>query len=247
MRYQDIEVNNIAELLNAFSQQIQPGELIWYRGQSVSTRPLIPSLARQARGIEAEFTLCKRFMQNAVPFRTLRPKDEWEWLFLMQHHGVPTRLLDWTESPLVGLYFAVDSNLDQDGALWCLLPTRLNEQANITYDFSAEIPCFGYDSILDNYLPTRIAGERGTRLSPVAALALRENPRMYAQLGTFTITHREQTALEAVGATDHVWKIVIPSASKQSIKQQLSYLRITKLTLFPELDNVALIAKEVLA
>jgi len=62
------------------------------------------------------------------------PKDEWDWIFLMQHYRAPTRLLDWSESPLVALYFALVDKLqeDSDGALWCMDPIALNRIANGT-------------------------------------------------------------------------------------------------------------------
>ena len=57
------------------------------------------------------------------------PADEWEWYFLMQHYGVPTRLLDWTENPLIAIYFAVEGHkADRDAAVWALDPTWLNRK-----------------------------------------------------------------------------------------------------------------------
>jgi hypothetical protein len=57
-----------------------------------------------------------------------RPQNSWEWYFLMQHSGAPTRLLDWTEGALIALYFAVRNKLDAtDAAVWVLDPWSLNE------------------------------------------------------------------------------------------------------------------------
>lgn len=246
MKFEDITINSIRELIDALNRTMQQNEIVWFRGQADSEWQLAPSLSRSSRGIESEITLIKRFRQNAIPLSKMKPFTEWEWLFLMQHYGLPTRLLDWTESPLVGLFFAVESqqHLDKDGALWCLLPVELNANAGISYNLSVEIPCFEVDDTLNNYLPSRIAQERTSSLRPVAAMAMRDNPRVFAQLGSFTITHREQTTIESVGDQNHIWRFIIPSEAKETIKRELAYLRITRLTLFPELENVALLAKE---
>ena len=54
-----------------------------------------------------EKLLLARFQQRSIPFHSRSLADSWEWLFFMQHYGVPTRLLDWSESPLMALFFAV--------------------------------------------------------------------------------------------------------------------------------------------
>ena len=69
---------------------------------------------------------------------------------------------------------------------------------------------------------------------------------MYAQLGAFTVTHRNQIAVEEVGDQSHIGRFTIPSAAKPRIMKELDLLKINKLTLFPELENVAELAREVL-
>lgn len=247
MRFPDTEIRSLSDFVTALDNPDTRNEVVWFRGQSDSRWNLTPSLARYPNGVEAEISLMKRFKQNAIPLSRTRPLSEWEWLFLMQHHGVPTRLLDWTESPLVGLYFAVSGEVSNiPGALWCISPIVLNTTANVSYSFINEIPAFDHDDILASYLPTKLASERRSNMNPLAAMAIRDNPRLYAQLGNFTITHREQTPIETVGNGDHVWRYLIPPDVKDVIKRQLISLRINKLTLFPELDNVALVAKEIL-
>lgn len=251
MKYKDKNIVSVSKLLDVLASLYKPGETVWFRGQENKDWTLTPSIARHPKGIAAEIMLLKRFMQNAMPYvENKRPKAEWEWLFLMQHYGVPTRLLDWTESPLVGLYFAVQDNPkenENDGCLWCLLPTKLNEKANFDFHFPSEIPTFDQDEkIMQSYLPTNVAIDHKSSLNPVAAIALRDSPRMYAQLGVFTITHREQTPIEKVNPPDHLWRFIIPAKDKAEIRKQLAYLRFTKLTLFPELGNVAVTAKEIL-
>ena len=88
---------------------------LWYRGCGKVSHELKPSLYRHkgSKTIEdfmaLEKRLLSRFRERSIPFHAVLMTDPWEWLFLMQHYGVPTRLLDWSESPLMALFFAVTS------------------------------------------------------------------------------------------------------------------------------------------
>jgi FRG domain len=101
---------------------------LWWRGQSDADWPLIPTLYRSSINSDMERELLRDFKLKSLPFlgRTL-PTTNIEWLFLMQHHGAPTRILDWTESPLIALYFCLaDFDYKKDGAVWALNPWSLN-------------------------------------------------------------------------------------------------------------------------
>lgn len=89
-----------------------------FRGVSSANYSLMPSIGRlkddqPPYSPDAEREILEKFKREAIPhlaYLGARPTDEWEWLALAQHHGVPTRLLDWSESPLVALFFAVDKD-----------------------------------------------------------------------------------------------------------------------------------------
>jgi len=210
----------------------------------------LPSLGRKPFGLDCEHALINVFKQNAVQFVDQRPQSQWEWLFLARHHSVPTRLLDWTESPLIGLYFATHSvdnagkNDKKDGCLWVLFPTKLNEEASIKLTDKRDLPIFeDDDDHLQNYLPTKLASEHTSRLTPAAGIAVRHSKRMQAQHSVFTVTHREQLPLEEVGSGKHIGRYIIPSFFKARIRTQLDALKIDRLSVFPELDNAARLAR----
>ena len=238
-------LGSLARLSNAIGD-----EAVWFRGHGRRSYQLLPSIARNPLALEREALLSKKFRQNAYPFRQTPPQSDWEWLFLMQHFGVPTRLLDWSESPLVALYFAVnDENAsadDEDANIWALLPARYNfEIPRLRPLIQVDIPCFGVDKILDDYRPDTIALENMSNKLPVAAIAHRQNERIMAQLGVFTIMHRDMTPLEAL-ADAHLANFIIPAGAKTVLRSELQSLRVTQMSLFPELASVATITKDLL-
>ena len=247
MRHTDCRISTVGQMLSTLKGQADLKQPVWFRGQGREEWKLIPSLAREISHLRAEGALIKRFMQNAAIHVANPPRDEWEWMVLMQHHRAPTRLLDWSESPLVALYFAVEEidNSSGDGVVWCLDPLELNKAANLRFDFAAEIPAFGRDTVLESYLPTRVAGTP-FEMSPVAIIGPRNTPRMSAQLGAFTINHRLRTPIEEIGSGTHVWRWIIPADAKPELKRELAHLAFSELTLFPELDKVASVSRKVL-
>lgn len=218
---------------------------IWYRGQAESEWSLVPGYFRLLDA-PSESTLIKRFKQNASMLIDKTPKASFDWLFLMQHYGVPTRLLDWSESPLVALYFSVEDysrHPDADAALWALRPSELNKNAGINdADEAYFIPSFE-DSELENYSVEILAQNSRNKLKPLATIATRNNPRIQAQHGVFTIHHHDHVAVEAVGDSMHVIKYVIPNEHKAAISKQLCLLGFTKFQLFPELASIGHIIK----
>jgi hypothetical protein len=250
--FDDRRIRNVSDLLAAVEGHRQRARRtpIWFRGSTNRNHTLVPSIGRHPFTLEHEIGLIKGFKQNAIQFVGERPQSEWEWLFLARHHSVPTRLLDWTESPLIGLYFAATAtdsaarNDNRDGALWLLLPAELNRHAGITLSSSLDLPMFeDNDANLHNYLPSVLASEHTTRLTPAAGIAVRHSKRMQAQFSVFTVTHREQTPLESIGTGEHIGRYIIPGRFKARIRRQLEALRIDMLTVFPELDNVARVAR----
>jgi hypothetical protein len=248
MAYTKDNIGSIGELLEKLRGVCKNRPGVWFRGQAVSKWKLQPSIMRPPHSPNNEVVLLKKFKQNAVPLIDVAPTREDDWLFLMQHHDVPTRLLDWSESPLVALYFAVgdpkaSEHKRKDGALWCLYPHVLNELAGIHMQPEHDIPSFGHEDYLLDYLPSRAKGITTASRKPVALIAPRPFRRLHVQQGVFTIFHHNLTPLEDLtdkeGKQDHIVKFIIPSAAKSKIRKELLLLQIDRLALFPELENVA--------
>jgi FRG domain. len=252
MLFGDRTIRSIADLLRAIeSHRAKLARMpVWFRGCTDVGHELVPTIGRAPYGVQSERALVNTFKQNAVQFITQRPPSEWEWVFLARHHAVPTRLLDWTDSPLIGLYFAVNSHPNQskndakDGALWLLLPTILNKEANIELADERALPIFeDEDDYLHNYLPTTLAKEQQSRLTPAAGIAIRHSLRMQAQHSVCTVTHRDQVAIDTIGTGRHIGRYIVPAGRKTHLRRQLDDLKINQLTVFPELDNAALLAR----
>jgi hypothetical protein len=162
------------------------------------------------------------------------PHDYFGWLFLAQHYGLPTRLLDWTENPLVALYFAVLGEEARDGCLWALRTQQLNEIFGSPFG-----SIHAQDARLIELV--RPAFVRGSECAhAIYAIEGREiDLRMLAQTGRFTV-HSFHTPVENLPNSEH-WlrRYIVPKEHKRKIALQLAALGIRQSNLFPDLTNLA--------
>lgn len=161
--------------------------------------------------------------------------------FLAQHHGLPTRLLDWTMNPLSALFFAASSSLDKDGVIFVMNPKDLglfvemrdpNVEAVVRAVFGDDdVP---FDSKIIPLLPDLYAGRM---LQQYACFTL-HTPPLWLNDKTLSLKD-EATHSVTPNPIPEVTKYIIPEDSKQSLRLALRRLGVTDVTLFPDLDHVA--------
>jgi hypothetical protein len=209
-----------------------------------------------------EETLFERFRALATPLVSREPRSVWEWYFLARHHGLPSRLLDWTESLAAAAYFALESDILQldrptvhkhaektkprrsfdrkSPVVWVLDAGTLNRYSRGAQNDDVLVA----DDELSNYLPGQVHVARSNRW-PVALLPDRTSDRIVAQQATFTLHGRDTTPLEDLAVRKrraleiHLAKIVLDSTAIFHIWEELDLLGISKRSLFPDLDSVA--------
>jgi len=224
---------------------------LWYRGSRKSTWPLIPKLYRPHSTIKellsAEDEIREEFVRRAPGLTTYKPANVWEWYFLMQHYGAPTRLLDWTENPQIGLYFAVkDTDGSHDAVVWVLDPWWLNGIV-LGKDYAEVLPA-GSPGLAEAdarryqpWLPDRFdAKAKLTTTLPVAIYPTQFDARIAAQRSCFTVHGRRRARLNELfpKPTDHLARIVIPSYAADGIRDELDDYGIDEAVIYPDLEGL---------
>ena len=171
------------------------------------------------------------------------------WLFLAQHHGVPTRLLDWTEN----VYFAVTGGDEsENGELWCMNYLELNGRSanwNVCFPDSPPVRYLAAAAFLVPRDLREFEAALGstTICGPLALIPPLQFPRMAAQMSTFTIhPSREPVArIEfLLRGPESLARYIIPSACKASLAWNLRRFGFTHENLYRSLDSFARTIKE---
>lgn len=245
-------VSSVEEFAALVVDATRDGKRHWFRGTRDSTHRLVPSLYRHPQIqnpddlIRLEWELLSEFRHQAPPFANNLPSAHLELLFLMQHHGIPTRLLDWTENPFIALFFALENarqEQDQDAkeaAVWLLNPIKLNTIANSNRENTNRI--FGaYADELGAYQPSQEA-IKVSMLKPLAIYGVHNSQRIVAQRGSFTIFGKDIMPLDKQpdlgGPNGVVEQVRIDAKAKKEMLKDLYNIGVADSVVYPDLDGL---------
>ena len=235
-------ITSIDELLKFVMELNEKhGQILWYRGVADSAWPLLPSIQRNEDRIKAERYITNDFYIKAKQVLEKSPekKNYSAWMSIMQHYGLPTRLMDWSQSPLIAVFFAVEKYMaypQTDACVWVLTPGKLNKVEG----FGECIYPVDADTIQGMLLPAfKDKGhieELNDRI--IACHSTENNLRMYSQQANFTI-HNSLRKLEDICDEDTLYKIEIPADRREYFLYSLEIFGITESFVYPDLDHIS--------
>jgi hypothetical protein len=218
----------------------------WFRGEPDCKTSLLPRLYRGNPKDYFENRLLQHFRMRATAYGGTPQRDETDkWLFLARHVGLPTRLLDWTESSLTSLYFALQ---EEKPIVWMLNPFKLND-VSLPKKNRGEYNIYGLTWYTEKD-QTNIAAaninaawqnDKGAVNMPVAVGPTYVHPRIAAQRSRFTIHGNDKRSLYDLlsGKENVLAKYVVDATRKKQMLDELKILGISRATLFPDLDGLA--------
>lgn len=188
--------------------------VVVYRGVKKKSYKLIPKVGRYssltADNIEKEEkNMLQIFKEHSIQYLKVIPRNDWEWLSIAQHHGLPTRLLDWTRNPLVAAYFAVEEETNSDSVIYAY-------KSHHSLDIIKHKDPFSLKKVNKFNAPSITS-------------------RITAQSGLFTIHSNPKEPFHS----SKIEKIIIDSRVRKEIKDTLYRYGIHRASLFPDLDGVS--------
>jgi FRG domain len=260
-------------------------KVLWFRGQSSASHRLSPSVLRETKrhtdifgrlitpgqivtasggqvtGMNPERML-DNFKRRSRPFIDQTPENDFEWMFIAQHHGLPTRLLDWSTNALAAFFFAVSGakSIEGDGATACsayvddgdefrddgsavfvMDPGEYNEKA---YGLSDPVDVAAHAEQWGMYLDpmaAKLPASKYSNFAPLCVYAPHMSTRIRAQSGVFTLHGRNIWPIDYYDDfRPLITKIFVPYTATLNVTRSLSSVGVNASFIYPGLDTIAL-------
>jgi len=208
-----MEISNFKELHEALSPY--KGDSQWiYRGQGNPSWKLIPKVGRTPYNKADEKVIFEAWKRRAAEFIGQHGMNDWAWLSLAQHHGLATRMLDWSYNPLIAAYFAVSETGQTDAKLFCYKCLLIYKDEHIKSPFDIKSTA--------KYKPTG------------------SSPRITRQGAVFTVSATPKKSLQDLMAEkEELIEITIKANYRQELLEELNFYNINQASIFPDLDGLS--------
>jgi FRG domain len=226
----------------------------WFRGQRKASWRLVPNIFRFHGLLNDEDQIRSEFQRRAQQFMTEKPPDDWDgwsWYFVMQHYGAPTRLLDWTDSAMVALFFSLYTEFpspfdseepEVDAAVWMLDPWWLNIQ--VLNDDTILLPSSKGATPYLSAIFSHIDSERNSIIDPESPVSI-DPPfiarRVAMQRSHFTVFGKDPDGLSKLAAvqSSRLIQIRLPRASLARMRSDLLTLGVSDTSIYPDLRGLS--------
>jgi len=229
-----VPIESLSDITRWIEQTYPGRSTLFFRGQG-KDNPMLPSVARLKPKrndldlLATEQKLIRAFQRRSLPFLEMRPETTWDWLAVAQHHGLPTRLLDWSVNALSAVWFAVEK------------PADAPDSHGVVWVFEAK------EGLIENggdYVSSSASTHPFSLTRSCILVPRYVSKRIVAQGGYFTVQASSPEAPHFLGLEeeaafrDRLWKLVIPSTCFPAIRHQLSRMGTNAMSIYPDLGGL---------
>lgn len=224
---------------------------IWFRGINNENNSLIPGIMWRTLQLSnkererKENTIIEEFRSSSIFFTNQKTLNAWECYSMMQHYGLPTRLLDWTKAPLIALFFALtpEENITDDRIIWAIDPFLLNKEYSGNETLFTPNSYSDDDENVDLYLPrTLFKSSENIPSHPIAIEPTFSNNRIFAQQGCFTLHGSDTNTIDEFYQKKNIDKIIkirIKCNEVKKIYKELNNLGIREDIIYQDLNSLS--------